>query len=444
MIKRREFLEAGAAAGAAVLLADLPRAAAGESQEKKAPDVLQVALIGCGVQGRTLIDAALPIPGVRFRAVCDIWKQNRGAARYYLEASLQQPKEYADYQEMLDKEKGLDAVLVATPDFVHAEHANACLKAGLHVYCEKAMSTSLEAARWMVRTARQTGKLLQIGYQRRSNPRYLHVRESLLRKAKLTGRLTHAESWWNQRVRDDVGWPKRSEMRDEQLRPYGYANMHELRNWRSFRKFGGGPFSDLAAHQVDAVDWLLAATPKSVLAAGGVDYYKDRQWYDTVMAVLEYETPEGTLRALCQVQTTTSGDGEICCEHFMGTEGSIKMSENPKWTKVYREPHAREWDDWVRQGLLVEKEGEAVKKPVTSQEEHVRETGVVASYDLPVVLDKPLHQPHLENFFDAIRGKAKLHCPAEEALRTEVIVQKVNAAVEARKALPFTPQDFAT
>ena len=76
---------------------------------------------------------------------------------------------------MLSDEKDLDAVIIATPDFWHAEQTIACLKAGLHVYCEKEMSNTLEGARKMVQAAKQTGKLLQIGHQRRSNPRYISV-----------------------------------------------------------------------------------------------------------------------------------------------------------------------------------------------------------------------------------------------------------------------------
>ena len=89
-------------------------------------------------------------------------------------------------------------------------------------------------------------------------------------------------------------------------------------------------------------------------------------------------------------------------------------------------------------------EDPAAKKPPTSEAEHVRETGAVVPYELPVVLDKPLHQPHLENFFDAVRGTAKLNCPAEEAFRAEVVVHKVNEAVEARKMLLLGPDDFKT
>ena len=79
---------------------------------------------------------------------------------------------------------------MATPDFWHAEHAIAALKKGLHVYCEKEMSNDIEKAKQMVLTARETGKLLQIGHQRRSNPRYIHCYEKLMKEANLLNQVT--------------------------------------------------------------------------------------------------------------------------------------------------------------------------------------------------------------------------------------------------------------
>ena len=311
------------------------------------------------------------------------------------------------------------------------------------------MSTSLEDARSMVRTVRQTGKLVQIGYQRRSNPRYRHVYENLLKKAKLPGRLTQAQIQWGHPVRDDLGWPKKQTMPEELLQRYGYANMHEFRNWRFFKKYGNGPAADFGSQQIDVCRWFLGAAPKSVLAAAGVDYYKDRQWYDNLMAILEFPTPEGLVRSTCQVLTTTSAGNAAFFEQFMGTEGTVRVSEKPNWTRMYREASAPDWDPWARQNYLVKEptpaagKGPADSKPEDPNEVHVRETGQVVGYELPVLSDKPPHQSHLENFFDAIRGKAKLTCPADEAFGTEVVVHKLNQAVEARKAIELKPEDFA-
>jgi len=73
----------------------------------------------------------------------------------------------------------------------------------------------------------------------------------------------------------------------------------------------------------------------------------------------------------------------------------------------------------------------------------VRETPAPPAWDIPVTLDnKPYHQPHLENFFNAVRGKEKLNCPAEIGYETAVTVLKVNEAVEAMRRLEFKPEEF--
>jgi predicted dehydrogenase len=447
-MNRREFLDNGLGAGAGLWLASSAFGAEPQGAPSQPPaqagggDVLNVALIGLGNQGRALINAAVAIPQIRIQSICDVWAYRRRTTKTYLETCKQQATDYEDYRELLQKEKGLHAVLIATPEHMHAEQTNTCLEEGLHVYCEEAMSNTLDGARSMVKAMRKTGKLLQIGYQRRSNPRYVHVRDRLLGEAKLAGRITQVSSQWNEPWREDAGWPKRFAMKDDELKRYGYASMHELRNWRFFKKFGGGPAMDYGAQQIDGLNWLLGAMPKSVMAIGGVDFYKNREWFDNVTVMLEYERPEGVTRGLCQILTTTSGTMDRIYEQVMGIEGSIRISENPKWTKVCREPQVPDWDRWVTAGLLAKPASASGAKPATSEEEHVKETGVVVPYELPVVLDKPLHQPHLENFFQAIRGKAKLTCPADVAFPTEVVIQKINEAVAAQKLLTFRPEEF--
>ena len=103
-------------------------------------------------------------------ALCDIWEFHRGEGQRYLQKLGNEVRAYENYEDLLAKEKDLQAVVIATPDFCHAPMTNTCLKAGLHVYCEKMMSNTIEGARSMVQTMRETGKLLQIGHQRRSNP----------------------------------------------------------------------------------------------------------------------------------------------------------------------------------------------------------------------------------------------------------------------------------
>ena len=438
-MKRRDFLGTTAAVASGLLL----EAAAEVKAHATTPsDVINLAVIGVGSQGRNLIDAAMLIRNVRFRAVCDIWAYRRQYGVNRLKSYDQAVNSYADYREMLDKEKGLDAVLIATPDFVHAEQTKACLEAGLHVYCETMMANSVEAARSVIRAAKHSSRLLQLGYQRRSHPCYRHAVDKLVGEAELPEQITQVQTRWVLGMSEASGWPRRHTMPEDLLQKHCYDDMHQFRNWRWFWKYGAGLAAGLLAHQLDVVNWFLDAVPNSVLAAGGVDYYRSRQTFDNLTTICRYETASGTIRACGQVLTDTRADGLGNFEQFCGTEGTIRISENPKWTAVFQDPNAVEWDEWVRDNYLVKTKTEPVKPP-TSGEQVVHETGQVEPYALPALLTRPPLELHLENLFDAIRGKAELNCPAEVAFRSEVPVLKTIEAVRARRVLELSPEDFS-
>jgi predicted dehydrogenase len=437
-IDRREFLRSTAALGTGVVLAPKSFGQAAGS----GPDDINVALLGAGAQGQVLLNACLKIPGVRFKAVCDIWTAyNQKRVSRLLKKYRHEHNTYVDYQEMLANEKDLDVVLIATPDFWHTEHTVACLKAGLDVYCEKEMSNTLEDARKMVHAVKETGKLLQIGHQRRSNPQYIHCCEKLIKEAKLLGRITTINGQWNRAARPDLGSPKKYAIDQVALEKYGFKSMHQFRNWRWYKGLGGGPIVDLGSHQIDIYNWFLEANPKSVMASGGTDYYdkKTHEWYDNVMAIYEYKTSQGTVRAFYQTITTNSSQGYF--ETFMGDEGTLVISESAGRGAVYREASAPEWDKWVKAGYVNEP-AKKEEKPESSAVLDVRETMAPPAYELPVKMEKLYHQPHLENFFDAIRGKVKLNCPAEIGYETAVTILKVNEAVEAARKLDFKPGEF--
>lgn len=437
-MNRRRFISTTAAAGAGLFLSPM---VAAQTEGGKKPDDINVAVLGAGAQGRILLESAVKIDGVRFKALCDIWTAyNQKNQTRFLKAYKHIVNAYVDYQEMLDKEKDLDAVIIATPDFWHAEHTVACLKTGLHVYCEKEMSNTLEGARKMVEAAKETGKLLQIGHQRRSNPRYIHCYEKLISSAKILGRITTINSQWNRAARPFLGYPKKAVMDKATLEKYGFESMEQFRNWRWYKGLGGGPIVDLGSHQIDIFNWFLEAQPSSVMASGGTDYYdkNTHQWYDTVMAIYTYETAQGMVRAFYQTITTNSNQGYY--ETFMGDEGTLNISESSSRGEVYREPAAPEWDKWVKLGYLLEPEEE--ETAASDAVVDLRETLAPPSYELAVAFNDLYHKPHLENFFNAIRGKEKLNCPAEIGYETAVAVLKVNDAVEAGCKLDFKPEEF--
>ncbi|MGI6271810.1 MAG: Gfo/Idh/MocA family protein, partial [Anaerohalosphaeraceae bacterium] len=367
---RRSFMRGTAAIGAGLFIA--PSAFGQGAASGK--DQINIALLGAGAQGQVLMNAILKLgkdAGVCFKAVCDIWEdQNLKRVSRTLSAYKAYGHvgtAYTDYKEMLDKETSLDAVIVATPDFWHAEHACACMEKGLHVYCEKEMSNTLEGAKKMVQTAKKTGKLLQIGHQRRSNPRYRHCYEKIIKQAKLLGRITTVNGQWNRSKAacEDLGWPKGSEIPEATLQKYGFKNMTVFRNWRWYKGLGGGPIVDLGSHQIDIYAWFLEARPKSIIASGGIDYWTNHEWYDHVIAIYEFDTPSGPARASYQTITTNSNGGYF--ETFMGDEGTLDITEPVSRGAVYRESSVPEekWDKWVKAGIIGQVEE---KKPAAGEE----------------------------------------------------------------------------
>jgi predicted dehydrogenase len=455
-VSRREFLGSTAVAGAGLMLASAADAwAEANSPAPAAPpkEKMKIALIGFGAQGRVLLESILKIQTVQLVAICDIWKYARDYGQKYLKVQGVEVNAYENFEDLLAKEKDLQAAVVAVPDFWHAPITNTCLKAGLNVYCEKMMSNTIDGARSMVQTMRETGKLLQIGHQRRSNPRYLFALNRLVREAQLCGRITAVQAQWNRAVTEDFKYPKHSEMTDEQLAKYGYKDMHQFRNWRWFKGLGGGPLSDLGAHQIDIFNWWLGSTAKTVMASGGMDYYTNHEWYDNAMVIYEFKMPadsigpEHTVRAFYQVQTTTSAGGGYF-EYFMGDEAAIKMSENPALSSIFQESRCNEaraakgeisWNDLIAKNYLRAKAAPAV--PSDAAKVDVRETAQLAEFEIPVVFNKPPHMPHLENFFNSILGKARLNCPADEAFTSEFIIHKANEAIPLQKMIEINPAE---
>ncbi|MHC5054656.1 MAG: Gfo/Idh/MocA family protein [Planctomycetota bacterium] len=433
-LTRRDFIKAGAAAGAGLAVSQM-----GFVRDVHAADDINIALVGTGRQGRVLMMSMLRIPGVRFKAVCDIWKYSQRYSSRILKKFKQPVNVYEDYREMLEAETDIDAVVNATPDWMHAPITIAALKAGKHVYCEKEMSNSLEMCRKMVETSSQTGKLLQIGHQRRSNPRYKRAYNGITKK-NLLGRITHCYGQWNRPKRLEQNIPPEWAIDDAALKKYGYDTMERFRDWRWYKEYSGGAIADLGSHQIDIFSWFLGCDPASVIASGGLDYYKDKEWYDNVMAIYEYQTAKGPARAFYQVLNTTSYGGYY--EVFMGDKGSFQISENAKIGFFFPEV-TKEQPKWVDE---TEKIDQMDTKAIALKVGHSKRKagGKRSADDLQAEADakKPVHQPHLENFFNAIRGKAKLNCPGEIGYQTALPVLSTNDAVASGKKITFTKDQY--
>jgi predicted dehydrogenase len=420
---------------------------------------VKIGVIGLGTEGRVLMDQWLKIPGIRCVAVCDIWPYHRDYGVKLLKRYKMEPNPYTEYEEMLSKETDMQAVLIATPDWMHSPITVAALKAGKHVYCEKEMSNTIEGAKAMVKAAQETKKLLQIGHQRRSNPRYLTGLD-LFSKKKACGIPSFVEGHWNRSSRLDVKWPKDKELDADMLKKYGYDTMERFRNWRWYKKFGGGAIADLGSHQIDIFSWWLGANPRTVVAMGGVDHPANIEakieWYDNVSAMYEWEYDWGgkkhVSRGFYQTLMTTSHGGYQ--ETFMGDEGSIVISEDASKGGIRREDQAppADWEkDFPLAGALTPPKKD--EKKDEKKEEKKEDEGLTVKHSVPapgryfqpIALkgeDKPVHMWHLENFFDAVRKGTPLNCPGEVGYETAIAVLRVNDAVAENKRIEFKPEEF--
>ena len=163
---RRNFLKTTVATGSALAIADQVRAA---DEAKK----LRLGAIGVGgSRGRYSRGGAIARQAAKFAttvAVCDVDdRHNDEYAKEFDEKHGLKLNKYRDYREMLEKEN-LDCVTIGTPDHWHVPIAIAALEAGLHVYCEKPLTLTIDEGKQIRDAVEKSGKVFQVGTQQRSS-----------------------------------------------------------------------------------------------------------------------------------------------------------------------------------------------------------------------------------------------------------------------------------
>ena len=276
---RRDFLRTGGAASGLVIL---PRHVLGGRGYVAPSDTVNLAIIGTGGQGVVNIRSLLQEPDARIIATADPNEEADYSSFYYgnkwgrlpalkliNEANAKkQVKEcvgYVDFREMLDKEKAIDAVLVATPDHAHAVTVMAALALKKHVYCEKPLCRTLWEVRKIREAAREAGVATQMGNHGHSGEAIRLTVEWLQDGA--IGPVREVHSWamlapWSEmreRPKETPAVPTGLN-RDLWLgpapeRPYHpeYAPV----KWRSWWDFGTGHLGDFACHHLDPAFWGL-------------------------------------------------------------------------------------------------------------------------------------------------------------------------------------------
>ncbi len=296
---RRDFLKtAGAvAAGAAVT----NWTSASYAMIPGANDRVRTAVIGCGDRMKgALIPSFLhecKETNFQFVAVSDIWNMRRDEGAAMLTQKTGNKVDAVRNNDELYARKDIDAVLIATADFQHAQHGIEAVNAGRDAYVEKPTAHTMEDARNFRAAVHKTGKIVQVGTQRRSTPSYQKAYEYI--QSGQFGDIVMVEMSWN--VNQPGRWRRPdavpllkeadTDWKRYQLNlPKVPFDARKYLEFRLFWPYSSGLPDQWLVHQIDTVHWFSGLPhPRSVVANGGIYLWKDgRTNWDTMTAVFDY------------------------------------------------------------------------------------------------------------------------------------------------------------
>ena len=414
-LSRRRFIQAGTSTAAASLLPtsvasarDLTLAQ-NDTPSPAAADPVRFASIGVGIQGSSLLRAAVTLPGGKCVAACDLYDGRHTLAR---EIAGPKIKTTRSVREILD-DKTIEAVIIAVPDHSHAPLAIASLEAGKDVYCEKPMSHSIADGEHMVAAVNRSHHFIQVGSQRVSSALFVKARElytagaigDVLQVELALGRNSPGGAWQypppldlSPETLDWAAWigtgPKHA------FDPITFAR------WRCFKEYGTGVAGDLMVHLLSGMQCItgINAIPDQATSLGGIFRWKDgRNMPDVQTTLFHYGTVPVSIRLTLGTDTP-----EIT--RILGPKGIIEVSDN---TVIYTpELGVDSNPDYGINGFP------AAMHAAYEQQWHTEHDPALAQHPLADVTRwhgpswDDLH-PHLTNFFTSVRTR---QTPVEDVL----------------------------
>jgi len=298
---RRQFIRQTAIAGAGVFVAKIGWSAQSYKRIIGANDRVRVGVVGFSDRHRS---SHIPCFMNHYKemnfdvvAVSDIWKMRREqGATTWKEKMGHDITACRNNEELYDK-KLVDAVFISTADFQHALHTIEAVKAGCDAYVEKPFAESMADNRAALKAVKESGKIVQIGSQRRSGANY-HAADEFIKSGKF-GDIKMVELTWN--VNQPGRWRRPSVvplLKEEDTdwkryllnRPFEQFDPRKYLEFRLFWPYSSGLPGQWMSHQIDTVHWFSGLKhPRSVVANGGIYMWKDgRKNWDTITAVFDY------------------------------------------------------------------------------------------------------------------------------------------------------------
>ncbi|TWT57828.1 Inositol 2-dehydrogenase [Thalassoglobus neptunius] len=330
---RRTFIQA-TTAGAAAIASSVWTGA--KAQESSSPnEKLNIACIG------TANRAANDIQGVQGENIVALVDVDENYLKRKL-GEFPNARTYHDYREMLDQEKGkIDAVVIGTTDHHHAPATIRAIRQGLHVYCEKPLTHTVQEARIIAEAAKEHGVVTQMGTQIHAGDNYRRVVEIIQSGA--IGDVTDVHVWvgkgWGGGERPENGTEPPAHLHwDLWLgpapeRPYAAGRYHPAQ-WRRWWDFGQGTLGDMGCHYMDLPFWALKLRHPTSCVAHGPKVHEETC---PLGLSVEYEFPAREDLAACKLiwydgdQTPREVAGERVPGSgvmFVGSEGKMFADYN--------------------------------------------------------------------------------------------------------------------
>jgi predicted dehydrogenase len=354
-------------------------------------------------------------------ALSDLWNKRREEGKAYLDKELGSDVKVYRNNDELYAAKNLDAVMMSTADFQHALHTIEAVKAGCDVYAEKPLAETMEDNRAVLKAVKASGKIVQIGSQRRSGPNY-HAAADYIKSGKF-GPIVMVELVWNVNqpgrwrrpalVKDlkesDIDW-KRYLMN----RPMVPFDPRKYLEYRLFWPYSSGIPGQWMSHQIDTVHWFSGLPhPRSVVANGGNYQWKDgRTNADTLTVVFDYGPLDNKNEGF-QVQFTSrfsNGAGDTK-ELYYSNGGMINLDTN----------------EITANGGLGAKEAAAMGmqanllQPMKLSDVTKIETNANTGYDA-------LTTAHIRNWMECVRSRKTPNAPIEAGYQHSIATIMSNAA----------------
>ena len=337
MHTRRRFLQSSLAAGLALRGAPY---VLGQADRK-----YRTALIGSGWWGMNILREALASGKCKATALCDVDPKPLEVSDDEVETLAgDKPKKYADFRDLLDKEKP-EIVIVSTPDHWHALQAIAAVKAGAHVFLEKPTGHTIKESSAIVKAARDSGQVVQVGLHRRVGPHFVSGQKFLkdggAGKIGMVRVFVHGGGGAekpspNSTPPKGLDWdmycgPAPLRPFNTKIHPGGFHN---------FLDFANGTFGDWGVHWLDQVLWWTDEKyPKKVFSSGGrpiagpavlSDKEQTSDSPDHQTAVFEFESFTATWEHR-RFADNNAEKHKIGC-YFYGTKGTFHMGWRDGWT----------------------------------------------------------------------------------------------------------------